>query len=284
LSKERLAVAAAAAGLAYLLYVDGARFLPKVFDASSTNRDGGLEADVRRARDLVDALAPAIRSNYEIIARGQREIEQLRDEIDAGAAELDVLGKRLIALRSRVPDAASVSSSGSAAGAVRVERGDLRRSFAAYLSQETLLNAKRELLRCRQADLAKARAAQDEALTRRRELSAAVTELELRTRRLRDQNISVAGDTPRRVEPDKLAQLEELLSDIRTRLFVAERVTTLSQHSPLRLSDAEVSDEQIERDVDRHFARPTLAGSVDVRSGQDVKRNVRSRGKEGAMK
>jgi hypothetical protein len=261
-NKERLAVLAAALGLPCLYQADLIAWARRKSDASEfETRSRVLEADIQRARDLARALVPATRTNHELIAQASLDIEDLDGEIGRAQAELDVLRRdvqtRRDELAGKQHDGKGVKPGDLAA------RRELRHVFSDYLSRESSLEARRQLLRNRQSDLAKARAAQIAALQKSRALNAAIAGYESRIKRLRCRD-GVGGKPVELIEGQKFGELEGLLRDIRNRLVVAEHFSDLSGESATASLDDEFSEQIIEREIDRHFSRNSSGGSHGI--------------------
>src|SRR5436190_3822710 len=148
-----------------------------------------LEVEVERARSAAASMIPEIRQNQEIIVREKVEIDELRGEVKREQRELVRQRNEILALRARltVTDTVPASATPPSTASLSVPREprselrkDLQHRFAIFQSAEATLSARTQMIHSREESLAKAVAAQNEIVRKRRELEAQVANLEIR--------------------------------------------------------------------------------------------------------
>jgi chromosome segregation ATPase len=212
-----------------------------------------VDLEINRARDLAASLVPDLRRNHEVIAREQAELDELKMDIRQAQGQLQEQRERVLALRSQLPSSSS-SSSPSATEGIKTTadiRRELRHRFVVFQTAELTLEAKKEMMRCREEALAKSIAAQNEMLAKKKELEVQVAQLEVRIKLVQregSENHIIA-------DREKVARCEALLKYLRKRLTVSEKVSEFSGNEPTdtRTPDSEFAGDKIEIEIDQHF-------------------------------
>ena len=256
--RERLAIAAlCAAGL----FVFGGD-LWKMADRArhglrnEVRENMPIEIEIERAREMAASLVPDLRRNHEVIVREQVEMEELRADIAKSRDQLDEQREELLAIRKKLTTINPVSATTEQKPSTSTIRKELRQRFAAFQSADATLQAKTQMLKYREEALAKAEAAQNTMLLKKRELEAQVTQLASRVRLIQRDGV----DSHVVVNQDKLARCEELLRYLRKRLTIAERVSEFSEQGITgdSLSEKDPGDDTIEVEIDRHFEQDKI--------------------------
>ncbi|MEQ9461596.1 MAG: hypothetical protein RIG82_11665 [Phycisphaeraceae bacterium] len=214
-----------------------------------------LEIELQRARDLLGQIIPEMRANIRLIAEEEVELENLNREIARAAGRLDDQRQAVGNLRSML----SVEQVSFRSGVREVSRDevkhDLSRRFSLLQEAEASVSAKERLLAGRQTALDAAIAALERTRTQKAELEAQIEALEAQHRLV--QAASVGSGTS--IDQSKLAKTNELITQIKKRLDVAER--TLAREGQF-ITDLEIEPEAT---VDE----TALLSEVDAYLGHD---------------
>ncbi len=253
--RERLAVVAVILAGLFVFGGDISRWVTRTKENLRTafREKMPIDIEIERAREMASSLMPDLRRNHEVIVREQIETEELRDEIQKRREQLREQREQLLALRSQLnPAAAPLLTTSSDSSGLAI-RQTLRQQFDSFQTAQSTQDAKEQMLKYREESLAKAQAAQNEMLTKKKELEAQVLQLEARVQLIRREGV----DSHVTVDREKLARCEELLAYLRKRLSVAERVAEFPDtHGPeFGATDADSSEDRIESEIDRYFNR-----------------------------
>lgn len=210
-----------------------------------------VDLEINRARDLAASLVPDLRRNHEVIAREQAEIDELRLDIRQAQGQLQDQRDSLLELRSQIPS--PTKSANNVIQPLADLRRELRHRFVVFQTAELTLEAKNEMLKCREEALAKSIIAQNEMLAKKKELEAQVAQLEARVKLIQREN----SEHHVVVDHDKVARCEELLKYLRKRLTVSEKVAEFSENTLTdnRSPDGESAGDKIELEIDQHFEK-----------------------------
>lgn len=192
-----------------------------VLSAQASVRDNvPIEFELRRASDLLDEIIPEMHANLRLVAQEEVELEQLRQDIVGSEEQLSAERVRVAKLRDML-DVQEASYRVSDRTYTREQvREDLSRRFERIKEAEVVLAGKQRLLGTREQAL-------EAAVTVLQRTRSQKSLLEDRIEGLQAQHRLVqAASVGSRVQVDgsKLAQTEKLISDIKKRLDVAERV------------------------------------------------------------
>ncbi|QDU71258.1 hypothetical protein [Mucisphaera calidilacus] len=225
-----------------------------------------LEIELQRARDLLDQIIPEMRANIRVIAEEEVELQGLSREIDKASVRLSDQRAGVEHLRSML----AVEHASYRVGNHHVSRdevrSDLARRFALLQEAEASVEAKRRLFKGRQAALDAAISALEKTRVQKAELEAQIEALDAQHRLI--QAASVGSGTS--IDQSKIAQTNDLISQIRKRLDVAERtlaregefITDLTIEPAPRVDEASLLSE-----VDAYLGNDQLA--VETQAAPD---------------
>jgi chromosome segregation ATPase len=179
-----------------------------------------IEFEIDRARKMVKNLIPDIRRNMHVIAKEEVEVERLEGQIERAEGKLERDRAELIRLRA---DLAADKKLYQYAGR-RYSRGqvkaDLARRFERFKTNEATRASLRDIHHARLCSLDAARQKLEGMLAAKRQLEVDVENLEARLKM-----VEVAQTTSEyNFDDSRLARVKDLVSDIRTRLAVAEKL------------------------------------------------------------
>lgn len=178
------------------------------------------EFQIRRARDMIDGLIPQIRQNMHLIAREEVEVERLERQIAQARQNLEQ--ERAVILRMK-DDLASgkprLVYSGREFSAEQV-RVDLANRFERYKTNEATLASLEQIREARLRSLQAARDKMENMLAAKRQLEVEVENLQARLQMIQAAQATSAYQ----FDDSQLGRIRELITDLRTRLDVAERL------------------------------------------------------------
>lgn len=209
-----------------------------------------LEFQIRRARTMIDGLIPEIRKNMHAIAREEVEVERLERQI---AQMRDTLASEKAAIARLRDDAASgkakVVYAGREYGADQV-RADLAARFERYKVNEATLAGMGQILAARTRTLQAAREKMEGMLAAKRQLEVEVANL---TARL--QMIEAAQTASSlQIDGSRLGRVRELITDLRTKLDVAERMVAAESQYRGEIPVEHADKPDIVEEVTRYFS------------------------------
>ena len=217
-----------------------------------------IEFQIDRARDLVQDLVPEIRKNMHVIAKEEVEVQRLDEQIGGSQTRLETEKDQLLRLKTDVASGNSTFQYASRSYTADEVRADLANRFERYKTGEATLASLNEIRNARQKSLAAARQKLEGMLASRRQLQVEVENLEARL-----QMIAAAKATSDyQFDGSRLGHVKELVSNLRTRLEVAEKLVNAEvyYHDEIPLDKA--TPENIVEQVTEHFAPKTPAAKV----------------------
>jgi hypothetical protein len=217
-----------------------------------------IDVEIERAREMATSLMPDLRRNHEAIVREQIDTEELRREIQVDREFLLSQREELLRMRSQISSATQTTSAPSHAESAQDSRETLRRAFEAFQSSEDVLRAREQVLRFREDALTRAETVQNGMLKKKEELELQVVELESRLQLIRKEGI----DSQVTLDQEKLGRCEELLSHLRKRLTIAERISSFDETAGATgaIQRGSETEEHItlEEEIDRYFRKTSI--------------------------
>jgi chromosome segregation ATPase len=195
-----------------------------------------LDFEIDRARRMVKELVPDIRKNMHVIAKEEVEVEQLHKQIAQTESRLDKERNELVRLKNDLGTGNSVFHYAGRQYSATQVKGDLANRFERFKTTDATLASLKDIEQARQRSLAAAREKLDGMLAAKRKLEVDVEHLEARLKM-----IEAAQTTSEYAFDDsRLSRVKELITDLRTRLDVAERLTSAEGafHGEIPLSEA----------------------------------------------
>lgn len=183
-----------------------------------------LPFEIDRARDLIDALEPAILENREILARAEVDCEYLVREIDTLRGNLDKEKKGMVALRDGIASGDLRLAKNSPVRYTADEvKGELGQKLDHYKNVQKILEEKETTLKARQKSVITARQKLTEMAAQKRQLATQLATIEAKL-----QAIEAAEDkNDYHFDDSALAQAKKTVADIERRLEVKTRVAEM---------------------------------------------------------
>ncbi len=181
-----------------------------------------LDFELDRAHKMVKDLTPEIQHNMHVIAKEEVELDRLQHQIGDDEQRLAKDKDQLLKLKA---DAASDKQSFTYGGRVYTVaqvKSDLSSRFERFKTSDATLVSLKQVCSAREKSLDGARQKLEGMLAAKRQLEVDVENLEARKKM-----VEVAQTTSNyQFDDSQLGQVKELVSDLRTRLQVAEKMVS----------------------------------------------------------
>ncbi len=179
-----------------------------------------VEFELKRARDLLDQIIPEMQANLRLIAQEEVEVASLRADIERSDSALLAERVRVTKMRDMLGTGESTFRLASHDYSREQIREELARQFDRVKEAEQSLAGKRKLLDTRAKSVTSAMACLDRTRSQKVRLEDQIASLESQHRLVK----AASAGSALALDSSKLAQTEKLISDVRKRLDVAERV------------------------------------------------------------
>lgn len=179
-----------------------------------------VEFEIDRARKMVKNLLPDIRKAMHVIAKEEVEVERLERQIAKADGKLAREKTEIVRLRD---DLASPRDGYTYTGrfyTVSQVRNELANRFERYKTNDATLASLREIYQARTRSLDAARQKLENMLAAKRQLEVDVENLESRLKMVEVAQTSSEIN----LDDSRLGRCKELITELRTRLDVAERI------------------------------------------------------------
>lgn len=213
-----------------------------------------IEFELRRARDMIEQILPELQGQVRTIAEEEVAISALKKDIAQSQTRLESERATLASLRNKM-DFRQVSYEMNNR---EVSRNQLTEQIARRLNRfkqgDLALRSKEQLLEKRERGLSAALTALESMRHRKVELEQKVEMLAAQAHLINSSKIQ-SGVT---IDGSELSEADELLSEIETRLAVAQRVLAHEEDIyEIELSDDIVDEEQVLLEFDQYFDKDT---------------------------
>ena len=209
-----------------------------------------IEFEIDRARKMVRDLVPDIRRNMHVIAKEEVEVARLEEQIENAEAKLSKEKGDVLRLKNDLSESREYYTYNGRSYTVQQVKHDLANRFARYKTNDATLESLRQIREARAQSLAAARQKLEGMLASKRQLEVEVENLEARLKMVEVAQTSSEFN----FDDSRLGRAKELVSELKTRLQVAERLANsdvnLEAEIPL---DGEVSEEHLLDEVSEYF-------------------------------
>lgn len=218
-----------------------------------------VEFEIRRAEKLIQAIDPEIKECKREVAQAEVELEHLVAQVDRLEGTTAKQERRLKNGCNVLGDAECASSeiAGRLYPRQRVEI-DLARTFEVYKNNKAILKSKKALIQRQTMAVGASRAKLDSVRARQAELENTIATL-----KVQKQHLDALAASSRRFDLDEsaLSQATEVLSEVKTRLDVAQRMIEDDLFFAEGIQDESVPHRNILEEISAHFAAAN-AGEV----------------------
>jgi len=185
-----------------------------------------IEFQIERARGMIKDLVPEVRKNMHVIAKEEVEVQRLEEQIEQAETRLAKEKDQLMRLKSDLATGQDVFKYAGRSYSAEQVKVDLANRFERYKTGNATLESLREIRNARGRSLQAARGKLEGMLAAKRQLQVEVENLEARV-----QMIAAARTTSEfQFDSSRLGRVKELISNLRTRLEVAERLISAEDH------------------------------------------------------
>lgn len=219
-----------------------------------------VEFEIERARRMVKDLVPDIRKNMHLIAKEEVEVERLEKQINENEGRLNKDKNEILRLKADLSSGGQdvFQYCGRRYTADQVKT-DLSNRFERFKTNEATLASLREMQGARRRSLEAARQKLEGMLAAKRQLEVDVEHLEARLKMVE----AAQTTSDYNFDDSQLSRAKELVTDLRTRLQVAERLvsaeTSFHDEIPLNVTaPANIVDE-----VTEYFEKANKTSGAD---------------------
>ncbi len=197
--------------------------------------------EIDRARKMVKDLTPDIQRNMHVIAQEEVQVDQLTQQIADAEKKLAKDRDGLTRLEADASSAKATFVYASRTYTSDQVKADLANRFERFKTAEATLASLKQISQARQKSLDAARQKLEGMLAAKRQLEVDVENLEAR-----QKMVEVAQTTSNyQFDDSQLGQAKELVTDLRTRLQVAEKMVNAESN----LNDEIPLDQKVPGDI-----------------------------------
>jgi len=209
-----------------------------------------IEFELKRARDMLDQIIPEMHANVRLIAQEEVEVASIKADIEQADENLASERTRITRLR----DMLTAEKTSFVVGGLNYSREhvkeELARQFDRYKEAEMVLAGKRRLLETREKALNAAMTMLDRTRAQKVRLEDQIEALEGQYRLVKAASVGSSLN----LDNSKLAQTERLITEVRKRLDVAERVLAHEAKFIQPMPVDTVSESDLILQVDEYFS------------------------------
>jgi hypothetical protein len=208
-----------------------------------------IEFELRRARDLLEEIIPEMHANIRLIAQEEVEVAALKVDISKSEESIQEEKLRITKLRDALGKPQARYCFGGREYPRSYVKEDLANRFERFKEAELVLASKRRLLSTRENSLHAAMQLLEQTRARKRMLHDKIESLASQHRLVK----AAAVGSQIQVDNSKLAQTEKLISQIKRRLDVAERVLAHENQFIQAIPVDAVAEADLLTQVDEYF-------------------------------
>ncbi|MBI4578717.1 MAG: hypothetical protein HY718_03390 [Planctomycetes bacterium] len=217
-----------------------------------------IEFELKRARDMLDEIIPEMHANVRLIAQEEVEVAGLKADIEQGTTALAAERTRVAKLRDMLTVQQVSYVVGGQSYSREQVKDELARQFDRFKEAEMVMAGKRRLLETREKSLQGAIAVLDRTRAQKTRLEDQIESLAGQYRLVKAASV---GSTVN-IDNSKLAQTERLISEVKKRLDVAERVLAHEARFVQPMTIDPVNEADLVSQVDEYLSdegRPAAA-------------------------
>jgi len=212
-----------------------------------------IEFEIERARRIVKDLVPDIRKNMHVIAHEEVEVDQLAKKISGAEGRMEKERTELMKLKDDLTLQKTSYRYGGRNYSVEQVKVDLANRFERYKTNDATLGSLREMHGARQRSLEAARQKLEGMLAAKRQLEVDVEQLEARLKMVE----AAQTTSDYKFDDTQLSRVKELVTDLRTRLEVAEKLVSAEGQFRDEIPVSEPAPENIVNEVAEYFGCET---------------------------
>ncbi len=213
-----------------------------------------IEFQLDRARNMIRDLAPEVRKNMQVIAREEVEVQRLEERIERSKERLAQEKSQMMRLTDDLAKEKDAYTYAGREYTAEQVKADLANRFNRYKTGDATLASLEQIHAARQRSVQAARQRLEGMLAARRQLEVEVENLEARR-----QMIAAAQTTSQfHFDDSQLGRVKELITDLRTRLDVADQLVQAETDFHPEIPLDEPSPENVVEQVSTYFGRGTV--------------------------
>jgi len=211
-----------------------------------------VDFQLRRARDMIEDLEPVIRENRTRIAWEEVKVKRLEKQIEETKARLETDKSQMMRLKGDLASARDDYEYAGRTYTAEQVRTDLANRFERYKTGEETLATLEKIHQAREKGLAAAVRKLESMEATKRQLGVEVENLEARVEML----AAVKAADRYEFDDGQLGRVKELVSDLETRLDVADQMLAAETriYDEIPLDEADPAD--IVDQVSHYFEQP----------------------------
>jgi hypothetical protein len=218
-----------------------------------------IEFQIDRARNMIKELVPEVRKNMQIIAKEEVEVQRLEEQIAGAETKLAKEKDQIMRLKTDVGSGKSVFQYAGRSYSADEVKTDLANRFERYKTSDATVASLREIHKARQKSLEAARQKLEGMLAAKRQLQVDVENLEART-----QMVAAAQTTSKyQFDDSQLGHVKELVSNLRTRLEVAEKLVNAEVQYQGEIPLDKAAAESVVDQVTEYFSDKAPEGKAE---------------------
>ncbi len=208
-----------------------------------------VEFQIDRARSMIRDLTPEVRKNLQVIAREEVEVKRLEERIERSKERLAQEKSQIMRLTADLAEEKEAYTYAGRTYGVDQVKTDLANRFKRYKTGDATLASLEQIHAARQRSVQAARQRLEGMLAARRQLEVEVENLEARR-----QMIAAAQTTSEfHFDDSQLGRVKELISDLRTRLDVADQMVQAETEFHPEIPLDEPAPENVVEQVSEYF-------------------------------
>jgi hypothetical protein len=208
-----------------------------------------LEFQIDRARKMVRDLEPEIRRSMHVIAKEEVEVESLDNRIESAETKASQDKSEIIRLQSDLQTGKSVFRYAGHQYSADEVKQDLSRRFVRFKTTDATLGSLADMRDARQRNLEAARDKLAAMMSAQRQLQVDVENLEAKLKLVEVAQAS----SDLKLDDSQLARAKELITDIRTKLDVAAKLSNADTNFKDEIQLDEPAAENITDQVAEYF-------------------------------
>lgn len=222
-----------------------------------------IEFEIKRARDMIKDITPEIRRSMHLIAKEEVAVENLAKQIGGLEQKLAKDESSVLKLKADLQSNEGYFYYASTRYTRDQVQADLARRFEEFKTNDATLGSLKKVLNAREQSLESARQKLEGMMAAKQQLEVDVENLEARMKM-----VEVAQATADfQFDDSHLARTKKALSEIGTRIDVAERMVNTNSNFKFEIPVDQVEDNKsVVEEVTQYFSkRPTEEGFVKTK-------------------
>ncbi len=186
----------------------------------AVKREVPIEFQIQRARTAVEQLGPAIQNTLKVIAEQQVDIEHINQEIARRSEEIQKQREQMVTLKRDLESGKSAFRYASHTYSADDVRRDLRVRFERFKAAEAYLTRDQRIVASREQALYAHEKQLDQLLSQKKDLEAAVEQLDARLQTIRAEQAVSAPE----IDESALSNVKRLIAEVNKQLDVQEKL------------------------------------------------------------